>query len=381
MPPLVPPAQSVFAQIVALSFSSRQETECLTLLQKRSAASELVTISDESQLRLSADGRLSETGYRFNLLGFFSVCRAISGGLSRVFGEVSGLTPSKLISLEACNVPAAVSIYNTALRVRFELLRERSLLVDHSSRSIDGFLGLNHKFLDNAIFLETILTAMREQQPTAIFQRAELVGRELRVYILDTATRRTDIYANPAHTFASGWYFCNREDSGNSVKALPCLFTKFGVAISEADGRKRVIHAGSDLIGRATDLIRSVYTKQIDLNAVRDRVVTLNQQSLGFGDEGASFNEVVKKWTNYLVRFGIPREMAAVIAKNAGTVGKDLEPKDPLDVFTKKVLTERMGYDLVCATLRYARSMPSNHREKIQSVGMALLLPKKTVTK
>lgn len=376
MPPLMPIAQSVFAQIVALSFSARQEAECLEFLQKRSAATELITLSDEAQLRLSADGRLIETGYRFNLLGFFSVCRAISGGLSRVFGEISGLTPSKLISSDSCSVPAAVGIYNTALRVRFELLRERTMLVDHSARAIDGFLGLNHRFLDNAIFLETILAAMREQQPTAVFHRAELVGRELRVYILDTATRRTDIYTNPAHTFATGWYFCNREDSGNAMKALPCLFTKFGVAVDEQNNRRRLIHTGADLIGRATDLIRSMYYKKIDLDKIRDRVIALNGQSLGFGEDGAEFSSVVKKWASYLVRFGVPREMAAVIAKNAGTVGKDLEPRDPLDVFTKKVLTERTGYDLVCAALRYARGMPSNHREKIQSVGMMLLSPK-----
>jgi len=376
MSPSQPPVQSVFAQIVALSFSSRQENECINFLQKRSDASALITISDEAQLRLAADGRLIETGYRFNLLGFFSVCRAISGGLSRVFGEVSGLTPSKLYALESSSVPAAVSIYNTALRVRFELLRERNLLVDSSNRSVDGFLGLNHKLLDNAIFLETILTAMREQQPSAIFQRAELVGRELRVYILDQDTRRSDIYADPAHTYAAGWYFCNREDSGNAVKALPCLFTKFGVAIDESGTRKRVIHAGADLIGRATDLIRSAYLKKIDLNVVRSRVAALNSQSLGFEDGGSAFSETVKKWTNYLVRFGIPREMAAVIAKNAGVVGKDLAPRDPLDVFTRKVLTERTAYDLVCSTLRYAKNLPSNHREKVQSVGMALLLPK-----
>lgn len=373
-----PSAQSVFAQILALSFSARQEAECVEFLQKRSTNTELVTISDEAQLRLAADGRLIETGYRFNLLGFFAICRAISGGLSRVFGEISGLTPSKLISEDSCNIPAAVSIYNTALRVRFELLRERSILVDHANNSVDGFLGLNHKFLDNAVFLETILSSMREQQPTAIFQRAELVGRELRVYILDSATRRTDIYTNPAHTYASGWYFCNREDSGNAVKAVPCLFTKFGVAIDMGSTSRRVIHAGADLIGRATDLIRATYSKKIDLNTVKERVAALTAQSLGFDERGSAFSATAKKWASYLVRFGIPREMATVIAKNAGTVGKDLDPRDPLDIFTKKVLGERNGYDLVCATLRYARNLPSNHREKVQSVGMSLLLPKTT---
>lgn len=368
-------SRSIFAQITALSFSPKQEAECIEFLQRRSASTELVTISDEAQLRLAADGRLAENNYRFNLLGFFAVCRAISGGLSRVFGEISGLTPSKIISDEACNIPAAVAIYNTALRVRFELLRERSILVDHSNRAVDGFLGLNHKFLDNALFLETILATMRDQNPNAIFQRAELVGRELRVYILDSASRRTDIYSDPAHSYAVGWYFCNREDSGNAVKALPCLFTRFGVAIAESNNKRRVIHAGADLIGRATDLIRETYSKKLDLDEVKNRVVALNGQSLGFEDSGSDFSTNVKKWTNYLVRFGVPREMATVIAKNSGTVGKDLEPRDPLDVFTKRVLTGRTAYDLFCSILRYARNLPTGHREKIQSVGMNLLLP------
>lgn len=369
-------SRSVFAPVVALSFSSKQERECLAFLQKRSAGTELVTLSDESQLVLGADGRLTESGYRFNFLGFLAICRAISGGLSRVFGEISGLTPSKLIDLDNCSIPAAVGIYNTAMRVRFELLRERSLLVDHTNRAVDGFLGLNHKMLDNAVFLEIILESMREQVPSAVFYRGELVGRELRVYIMDGDSRRVDIYGNPGHVFSSGWYFCNREDSGNAVKALPCLYTKFGVAIDAPTDGRRVVHVGADLTGRATDLVRKIFHRKIDMEELKQRVDALEKQSLGFSPDDGGFTSGVKKWSSYLMRFGVPRDQATAIAKNAGMVGKDLEPRDALDVFTKKVLSDRTGYDLICAVLRHARNLPSGHREKLQSVGMHLLFPK-----
>lgn len=368
-------SRSAFAPITALSFSAKQEQDCLEYLQKRSANTEIVTLSDDAQLRLAADGRLVESGYRFNLLGFLAVSRAICGGLSRVFGEVSGLMSSKLSDPDNCSIPAAVGIYNTALRIRFETLRERSVLVDHANRSIDGFLGLNHKLLDNAVFLDIILTAMREHDAQLQFYRAELVGRELRVYVIDPRSRRTDIYL-PDHVFSSGWYFCNREDSGNSVKALPCLYTKYGVAMSAVDNRKRVVHVGADLTGRTADLVRSVYHRQIDMELLRQRVAALDGQTLGI-DGKASLSENIKKWSGYLTRFGVPREMSSAIAKNAIHVGKDLQPRDPLDVFTDKVLASRTAYDLVCSVIRYARNLPSGHREKIQEVGMKLLLPPK----
>lgn len=368
-------SRSAFAPITALSFSAKQEQDCLEYLQKRSANTEIVTLSDEAQLRLAADGRLAESGYRFNLLGFLAVSRAICGGLSRVFGEVSGLMSSKLSDPDNCSIPAAVGIYNTALRTRFEMLRERSILVDHANRSVDGFLGLNHKLLDNAIFLDIILTAMREHDAQLQFYRAELVGRELRVYVIDPRTRRTDIYL-PDHVFSAGWYFCNREDSGNAVKALPCLYTKYGVAMAAEDTRKRVVHVGADLTGRTSDLVRGVYHRQLDMELLRQRVAALDGQTLGI-DGKASLAENIKKWAGYLVRFGVPRDMASAVAKNAIHVGKDLQPRDPLDVFTDKVLASRTAYDLVCSVIRHARNLPSGHREKIQEVGMKLLLPPK----
>lgn len=373
MSPAVP--RSIFAPIVALSFSAQQEQDCVDFIAQRNENLEVVPISEESQLLLKADGSLSEGGYRFNSISFTAICNAVSGGLSRVFGEVSGEMPTKLSYSDLWNIPAAVSIYNTALRVRFEALRERSLLVDHSSRVIDGFIGLNHKFLDNATFFAMVRDRVARMKPNARFHRAELVGRELRLYYVDPTTRRTDIHKDKNHSFAGGWYFCNREDSGNSIRTIPCLYTKFGLALLQDNRKYRLVHVGADLVGKTETAVGKALDYEFDMDELQKRVKYLTEQSLGFTDNKADFDVVVKKWAAVLFQRGINKPANELIARNAGIVGADLVAKSPLVAFSHEVLTQRSIYDLVCAICRYARSQPTVEREKLQATAMEFLVP------
>jgi hypothetical protein len=369
--------RSIFLPVTALSFSAQQENDCANYLLKRSAHTELVPVSDAAQLTLTADGRLVENNYRFNVLGFTAVCAAISGGLIRVFSEISGESPSKLLNASEYSIPSAVSIYNEAMRVRFELLRERNMLVDHGARVVDGFLGLNHKLLCNSDFFTAIKAEMESNVPEAQFYRAELVGRELRVYVLDTSNKWALATESGEHTFATGWYFCNREDSGQSVKGFPCLYTRFGAALGASGRKNSLVHAGSDILGRATALISKTFSQQIDLTPLQARIFALRKFKLGFTDIPEDMEIATKKWVAYLINHGAPKESAKHIVKNTAVVGADLKPRDPLDVYTKKVLTERTGYDLVCAVLRNARNQPTYFREKLQAIALELLLPSK----
>lgn len=360
--------RSIFAPILALSFSAKQEQDCVDFIAKRNENLEIVPISDEAQILLQADGRIFDTNYRFNAISFAAVCNAISGGLHKVFGEISGEAPSKLAHADLWNIPAAVGIYNAALRVRFEILRERSLFLDHGSRVVDGFIGLNHKFLDNSGFLALIRSRMAAAKPTAAFHRAELVGRELRLYYIDTASRCNDIYSNPNHTFASGWYFCNREDSGNSIRTIPCLYTRFGLALLPDNKKYRLVHVGADLVGKAEAAIAHAIDYSFDMPGLRRRVQKLVDRKLGFTDNKSDFDQTAKKWATYLLQRGISKPVSAAIAKNAGLVGADLVPVDPVFAFSAEVLTKRSLYDLVCAICRYARNQPTLDRERLQAV-------------
>ena len=365
--------RSLFAPVIALSFGSSQSQDCLEFLRKRSANTELVPLSDESQLRMAADGRIVESGYRFTIPGFSSLTQALCPGIRSVFGDISGVMPARRRDTETCSIPAAVAIYNATLRANFELLRERTILVDHTSRSIDAFYGLSHKYIDNASFLEAILNVLQEHASNCKFYRAELIGRAISVYIIDPASRIS--YAHmPDQVFSSGYYFSNKEDPGKSIKALPCIYTKYGVAIEPAGKNKRLVHSGSDMAGRMHDLIHRAFSRKIDMVRLGTRIELLNTQSLGISDK-TEFKPTVKKWAGYLSRLGVSTISANTIVKNALQVGRDLEPRDPLSIFTSRVLASRTAYDLVCSALRYSRAAPIDEKEEIQTKAMKILLP------
>ncbi len=367
--------RSIFAPVPAFAFSAGQFEDCRSFLANRSSTTESVPVVDESQLLMSADGRIAESGYRFNAVGFRALASSLSVGLAQLFNELSGenVRNIKMLARET-DVAAAVSIYNTTLRVRFEAIRERNLLVSHREQTIDGFLGLDHRLLDNSVFLETVVNELTAKQPSAEFFRAELLGRELRLYFIDPATRRSDIYTDPRHNFAAGWYFANREDTGNAIRANTCLYTKFGVAVEPASVGA-LNHIGADLVGRTAILVSRAADRVIDMNVVAKRIAELMRVSLEFSDDKDTLEAAYDKWAAYLAKFKVSREDAKQILKNAAMVGSDLEARDVLSVYTKEVLRTRTAYDLFCSILRCSRSQYCVLRDHLQSTALRILLP------
>lgn len=364
----------VFAPVISLAFSASQYDDCKNFLAERTANTECVPIVDEAQLRLSADGKLAESGYRFNPIGFEAVGRVLCAGLTALFNDLSGENYMGVTNEERpANLAAAAGIYNAALRVRFDSLRERNVLVDHQEQSIDGFLGLEHRFLDNSAFFNLVSQGLFDAQPNAEFSRAEIIGRELRLFFIDPTSRRQDIHPDPVHSFAAGWYFSNREDSGNAIRAAHCVFTKFGPAISGASARTKVVHSGADLVGRTSIMIARIAATSVDMVAVASQLTKLLNMPLGFSDVKSEFDAAHRKWADYLSQFKIKADLARLISKNAALVGADLLPRDPIEVYTRSGLSSRTGYDLLCSVLRQSRLEYVTYRDVLQALAMQLL--------
>jgi hypothetical protein len=367
---------AIFTPVTALAFAAQHEVQCRELLVQRAANTEMVPLADESQLIMAADGRLAETQYRFNVIGFSAVAAALAPGLSNLFQDLSGALRRKAGDSVLYNLPAAVSIYNTTLRLRFDLLRERSLLIDHGERTVCGFLGLDHKMLPNEVFFSVIQEELTARQPSAMFYRAEISGREARIYYVDSDSKSTTIHPNPAYMFARGWYFVNREDAGHAIRAVPCLFTKFGAALLSSGRKNRLSHIGADLVGRTTALVAQAGAQAPDMDQLRHNVRAMTMKSLGFSERKEDMVTATTRLINVLQARGVARQDAKSIVHSAATVGADLEPGDPLDVYTNKILRRRNMYDLVCAALRFARMQPTATCERVQFAAMQLLFPK-----
>jgi hypothetical protein len=375
--------RSIFAPVPAFTFSSAQMDECRDYLANRTAHTECVPIVDESQLTLNGEGQLVETGYRFNPIGFEALGNALSRGLSIIFNELSGEVPSKVLysDVKMNDIATAVSIYNMTLRVRFDSIRERTLLVNHQERAIEGFLGLDHRMLDNTEFFDLVCRMLQEHQPSAQFSRAEIIGRELRLFFIDSKSRRNDIYPDPQHSFASGWYFANREDTGQAVRAALCLYTKFGPAFEPVTAQSKVVHSGSDLYGRTSILVSRTASRALDMNEIAAGLKRLMQTSMKYSDNKAAFDEAHKRWTAYLAKYKIKLDAARTISRNAAMVGSDLRPREPIEAYTKAALEKRTLYDLFCAVLRSAKSEYAVSRDLLQGVALQMLLPSLKPTK
>lgn len=368
--------RSVFAPITALSFSADQLEDCRTFLARRSEHTEIVPISDAEQLIMGADGRLVETGYRFNYFGFAALTAAMVTGVGATFKELAGEVVKRRKDTCVVNLPAAVNIYNTVVRSQIEQLRERSLLVDHRERVVDGFLGLDYRLLANSSFIDIVQNEITSRQPTARFYRAELVGRELSLYYIDPNSRVNDIIDDPQHVFLRGWYFANGEGTNKAIHATCCVYTKFGVALEPKPTKQDFLqHSGADLAGRAAILIGRTASREINMATIAAHVLKLTKLPLGFVEKTEGFQAAVEKWADYLRRFRIPGEDAKLIAKNAALIGSDITPRDPVDVYRDSVLQKRTGYDLLCALLRFSRSATRVDRARYQHTAMKLMYP------
>lgn len=375
MRPGLSSVRSIFAPIAAFRFNPAQFDDCVKFLSNRADNTERVAIVDPQQLLMGPDGRLVESGYRFNSLGFTALTTALAVGLNPLFHELSGETVQmRNVPKKEFDVAAAVSVYNTTLNVRFEAVRERNLLVNNAEKSVDGCLGIDHKFLDNFRFWQLVCDEIATKQPDAEFYRAEIIGRELQMYFINPRSRRSDIFPDSRHTFAAGWCFSNREDTGKSIRATSCLFTKFGLAVLP-DNRK-LSHLGADLEGRTAILISKAAEKEIDMDVVAKGLRALTTVSMNFSDDPGSFDTAMLHWAGQLARFKISREDAKRIIKNTAAVGSDLSARDVMEVYTGEALRARNGYDLFCSMLSVARSAFQTQRDVLQHAAMQLILPK-----
>jgi hypothetical protein len=368
----------VFAPVPALSFSADQVDDCKNFLAQRSSDTECIPVVDEAQLFMAADGRIAENGYRFNAIGFAAVSSALISGLNAVFNDLTGESRNAFkASISSGDLSTAVSIYNMLLKARFENLRERTLLVNHREKTIEGFLGIDHRMLDNSVFFSLAAEELSARQEGATFYRAELIGRELRLYFIDSKTKRNNLYRDPRHMFAGGWYFSNREDSGLAIRAALCVLTKFGAAIEPKSRTSAVRHTGADLVGRAAIMIGKMVERAVDMDAVARGVHRIAGMSLNYSDSTKLREAAMEQWMNYLGRFKVPREDARQICKNAAVVGADVDPRSTLDLYSREVMTSRTVYDLFCSILRYSRNQYHTTRDLLQGVAMEILLPKK----
>jgi hypothetical protein len=368
--------KSIFASVPSLSFSADQWSDLVDFLDAQSEDTVIEPISDVNQLRLRADGTIADTGYRFNPIGFSAVASALATGLNSVFNKLAGEIDYKhAAGEETANVPAAVSVFNIVLQANFSHVQERSVIINHATKTVEGFLGLDHKMLANKSFVALVsreIEAVRGSE--AEFYRAELLGREIRLYYSDAKNKWDYFYGDSPHRVGGGWYFANREDSGTAIRASTALFTRFGLGVYDNKGRNHVRHSGADLFGRTSVLIsRVIHSDFYPQEKLEPALRKLSSRKL-FTHAEDTFDSAVSRWVSFLTDRKISRDDAKNIVRNAFVVGADISTSAQLTRYDHPELAARTVYDLFCSMLRYARTQYHTTKDLVQKVALDVVL-------
>jgi hypothetical protein len=122
-------------------------------------------------------------------------------------------------------------------------------------------------------------------------------------------------------------------------------------------------------------LVSRAAAKTVDMGKLAKQIRDMLATPLKFSDNRAEFENTVRHWAYYISRFKVRYELARVISRHAALTGADIDPRDPIELYTKTALESRTAYDLLCSILRQSRQEYATYRDLLQGMAMRLLMP------
>jgi hypothetical protein len=107
-------------------------------------------------------------------------------------------------------------------------------------------------------------------------------------------------------------------------------------------------------------LVARAAENALDMAKIAAQLTRFNEKKLGFVDEAEKLDKMANEWIVFLVRFGVRREFAKSIVRNAAMIGSDLDARDPLDVYSQAVLGSN-GLRLVLFAAAFCQKRASQH--------------------
>ena len=167
----------LYTQPTLRRFGTQQYAEFMDFLESPENNCVVQTISTPDDLLLDADGQ-TKAGFRYSWSGFKSIATLLCDGLITTLLDMTGIRQSKQ-QKGLCDFPAAVSLFNTLVRLRFERFHSSQMISSIGTKTIDGIVGQSYQFLSNRRYVELL----QAQDMPAKFLAAEIVGRKMSLWL------------------------------------------------------------------------------------------------------------------------------------------------------------------------------------------------------
>ena len=305
------------------------------------------------------------------------LCSRLVPGASQMVADIAGLRGIHR-DAQQLDVGLAIRIVNDLIRLRFENVDGFGLIIDRERGTIEGLVGRKYQFFPNKDLYDRVNQFLDESDIATSFCEAVLAGRRLLLrYCNDDPLFEIPHERRTNEPFFGGFHFDNSEAGDCSVRASTMIVRQWcdnksigsfleGGKISHVRGKKFEI--------RLQSLFDKVRRKVEEVTDLKDNVLFLMDQNLGFGGSEESHDLRVDRLVKQLNRKGLTKEFAGTVIDRLLTFGSyrsDVvqQGRRPYDLYET-----RNSYDLFNALTHEAKSRPIDTREHVEQLAYQMLL-------
>ena len=363
-------------------FSRQQQCELEAALHDSDGVTDIIPVTDPTDLQLDHLFCTINGGYRYSATGFQQLCSFLAPYAGSLIRDVAGGVRVGSGRDKLADVDFARNILNGLIRLRFDTLSSHLMLCDARRKVIDGLVGRKHKIYDNSAFYEQVRDIAATIDRPVVFHSAAVLGRRLLLWYRSSVPfTAQEVHAGDIWKFYGGYYFCNGEVRGTSARGTVAVFCRRGVCLGPY--RKHggsIKHIGKGFERRLSRLLGKILTRTAPEDQIKTGLSRLISTPLGFFSGDAEAVHARKQTLAVaLSAFGAPLGLCTKAVENALYLGCE-SPKRvvkpfsaELDKATPELFASRTFFDLMAAAVRLGGSLRLTHKELIEQTAWRML--------
>jgi len=359
-------------------FRRGQADELAALLETMESETTITPLMSPTELLLDNNG-YTRDGYRLTTLSFKEVCHFICPGSKVMLNDLAGMTGKRGQDDPLSDGTMAVNFFNEVLDLRFPLLEGYRVIRNERQKLIEGIVGSKQRILDNLTLFNQTQETIRTVSEESEFWSAAILGRKMLLWYRkpDPLFSRT-IARDNVLRFFPGYYFCNGEARGTSVRGTTAIYTRHGVCLGPYDEYGgRLAHIGRDFNRRLDKMFGAILSKELPVNELEAGCDSMFQQPLGYaGLDKEGRQERKSQLTRALAELKVPSRIGEELVDDAAFLGHTTEQEHTPRYDTERLFQSRTVFDLFCRLIGTARKINTRRREILERAGYQMLLGK-----
>lgn len=358
-------------------YMANQALELSTYLQTLDERTSVRPMHNADEVQLDQTGSTLSDGFKFTSAAFRQAAQIIGPGFSKLMPDIAGMLTTDDDRCRLVDGPLAIRIWNELVDLRFALFERYRIIRNDYSRTIEGFVGHKHQYLENLWLYREVSDTLAAQQPDVSMYAAILVGRRFSVWFRNRTPMFTTVVDGQNWPYYSGYYFTNGEATGMSVRGTLAVFTPKGACLGPY--RRfggRVAHTGREFASRLGEMFGSVLQADIPVDKLLQGANDLLTKSLGYDPNGTKEQrkERSKRITHSLGLLGVQKNLAAEVVEQALVVGRYQGVETQAWSQVHQLYASRTLLDLLVPLLHTARKIDIVRREKIEQAAFDVLI-------